>query len=243
MNPFNKSINTEEALLDLAKKTNNTYFLNYYNESNIKRKQFSIPINHLKIDLSEKVFFDIGPGTGDSLLEARKMGAKKLIAIDQNPFFAKLQKLRGVKTFHKNYTRRGPFKRRFFPKELFNIDFIWSKGAINCVQVNDDMQSLKGKLRNYLKFFDFQDWIEEIIEMLSPKGKFLFMPAVSQQNKYINDTEYPVYTDYWVPNVAEYDESYFAKILLKKGFIRIKDIPKYNHPLAFPTAYLFEKDK
>tara|TARA_Y100000589_G_scaffold247575_1_gene235549 strand:+ start:380 stop:1108 length:729 start_codon:yes stop_codon:yes gene_type:complete len=238
-NPFDNKISSIEKLIHLAVQNKYTYFTNYINEQEVKRTQFRIPIDHLGIEIKDKIILDIGPGTGDSLVEAKTMGAKKLMAIDSNPYFTKLQMLRGVHTYYKNYTRKDIMTGRYFPIELSGVDFIWSKGAMNGPQINKDHNTIKGKCRNFLKMFDFADWIDEAISLLNPNGKFLFMPAPTIQSEYIEDPNYPISTNYWVPDIKRFDSGYFAKVLLAKGFIPIKGIEKYNHPKAFPTAYLY----
>ena len=240
MDPFSPKIVSINDLVDLAYKNNYTYFTNYFKEEDIKKEQFRIPINYLGIELKDKVILDIGPGTGDSLLVAKEMGANKIMAIDNNPYFAKLQMLRGFHTYFRNYTRKDLYTKRYFPIELTGVDFIWSKGAMNGPQINKDQNSLKGKIRNMFKMFDFGNWVDEVLSLLNPKGQFLFMPAPSQQAQYIDDPNYPIHTDYWVPDVEIFDNGYFAKILMSRGFKQIKGIQKYNHPKAFPTAYLFK---
>ena len=237
--PFDNKISSVEKLVDLAIQNKNFYFTNYFNEQDIKRNQFRIPIDHLGIQIKDKIILDIGPGTGDSLIEAISMGAKKVLAVDNNPYFTKLQILRGVHTYYKNYTRKDIITGRYFPIELSGVDFIWSKGAMNGPQINKDQNTLKGKFRNIFKMFNFSDWVDEVISLLNANGKILFMPAPTKQEKYIEDKNYPISTDYWVPDVEQFDNSYFANVLLSKGFKQIKGIEKYNHPLAFPTAYLY----
>lgn len=187
---------------------------------------------------------DIGPGTGDSLLAARKLGASRTMCVDSNPYFVKIALLRGHQAYLKDYTfRRSAFTShgKFFPCEVAGVDFIWSKGAINCEYVNQGTKIGAHWLKNQIKGFCFRAWVIEMKSLLNKGGQILFMPAVNRKTEQIVDEDYPIVTNYWVDDVDEWDTSYYAKILLNEGFTFVKNIAKYNHPQAFPTAFLYQK--
>lgn len=239
--PLFRLINNEADLVKLAEERNFNYFNNYYKERDHKRVSFRNAISHLNINLNGKVFLDIGPGTGDSLDVAKEMGAARCMAVDMEPFFIKLLLLRGYQAYLKNYTT-SRLTRGFFPAEVGGVDFIWSKGALNCVDVNNGAKNIVRKSKDHIKGFDFNKWIIEMKSMLNPGGAILFMPAVGLRKEKLIDKKYPLTTYYYVDDVESWDKSFFSKILIKNEFSLIKDIPKYNHPKAFPTAFLYRNE-
>ena len=115
-----KSIQNEKELVELAKKQNFNYFLNYYNEKKFKRISFQNALSNLKIDLKNKVILDIGPGTGDTLEVAKELGASRCMAVDMEPFFVKFLILKGYQVFYKNYTV-SRYNGRYFPIEVGDL--------------------------------------------------------------------------------------------------------------------------
>ena len=118
---FRGNVNSESDLLSLAEDLNIRYFTHYYPQQEIKENQFQAALDYLQIDIANKSIIDIGPGTGDSLQLAKKLGATKTVALDVNPFFVKLALIRGHSSYMKNYTvsRDRLGKRvKFFPPEI-----------------------------------------------------------------------------------------------------------------------------
>ena len=235
---FSPAICSEEELFKLADRNKNTYFSNYYGERDIKRQQFISAISHLKIDLNNKVVLDLGPGTGDSLEVAKEMGAARCMAVDSDPYFVKLQLLRGHQAYLKDYTRKA-ISGGYFPPEAHGADFIWCKGALNCVDVNKGRSIGTRMAKDIIKRFNFASWVREMKSLLNAEGSILFLPAVERKDKQIVDPDYPIKTYYWIEDEEAWDRSYFATILESEGFKQIKDIPHFNQPLAFPTAYIY----
>ena len=240
---FRGNINTEVELLKLAENENIRYFTHYYEQQEIKQSQFQSALDYLNIDIKNKSILDIGPGTGDSLQLAKSLGASKTVALDMNPFFVKIALIRGHSSYMKNYTiSRNGFgkKNSFFPLEIENYDFVYSKGSLNCDLVNKGQSFGIRRAINFIKGFDFQSWVVEFKSLIKSGGDGLFIPAPPRQNEWFEDPSYPINTDYWVRDPKKWENSYFSKILIRNGFNVIHDIPGLTHKKAFPIAYHFK---
>lgn len=240
---FRGNVNSESDLLSLAEDLNIRYFTHYYPQQEIKENQFQAALDYLQIDIANKSIIDIGPGTGDSLQLAKKLGATKTVALDVNPFFVKLALIRGHSSYMKNYTvsRDRLGKRvKFFPPEIENYDFVYSKGSLNCDLVNQGRGFGVRKAIDLIKGFDFQSWVDEFKSLVKSGGDGLFIPAPPKQDEWFEDTSYPIKTDYWVRDAEEWENSYFSKILIDSGFTVISEIPGLTHEKAFPRAYHYK---
>jgi len=225
-----------DELLIVGKQINYNYYVHYAEKPNTKQREFRSAIDTLNINLQGKTMLDIGPGTGDSMDVAKQMGATYTFFIDGDPFFYKHNKLKGHDGILRDYT--------YYPFIKLNkkFDFIWLKGSTNSdmaiIEQNISVNTIKQIIKRIvIKPFNFEKWVDELINLLNPGGQILLLPAARYQETAITDPEYDLTTNYWVPDVPTFEKSRFSTILFKAGFQPIRDIPYYNQPLAFPLAF------
>lgn len=211
-----------------------SYFVDYDEQIVTKQREFRSACKFFSIDLTGKVVLDVGPGTADSLDCAVSLGASKTLFIDEEPFFVKFGEIKGHQGVQKNYTFTP-----FFPDEWSGrIDFIYTKGSINCEWVNE--QHTLREAGDSKGYFDFEAWVIALQKLLKPSsGSIVLVPAMSMQYQRIIDEDYDLDTYYWCPDVAAYRNSYFVKTLVKRGFSVEDDIPGFTQKKAFPLAFYF----
>ena len=115
------------------------------------------------------------------------------------------------------------------------MDFVWSKGAINCAWVNET----RGSLKNMLRRFDFTRWVRAVKGLLAPGGVILLMPAMGEQPLAIRDDGYDLETRHWCPDLAAFERSYFCATMRGEGFQVVRDVPGYTQPLSFPLGFVY----
>ncbi len=230
----------EQSLVAFAESINNDYFNDYYKEAKAKEEQFLAGIKKIGFELDGKRVLDIGPGTGDSLQVAKRLGAIQTIAIDKHPLFSSLASLRGHCSYLCDYKKKDS-RGRYFPIETKGVDLIWSKGAIEFFTDNNITTYAK-RIEHKISSFSYEDWFNEAKSLLKNSGAFIFTPAISKQSSEIIDPDYPITTNYWVPDVNKYAQSDISRLLTNLGFERYDNIKKLNHKKAFPFTWIYHKD-
>lgn len=231
---------TEGDLVAMARKGGFGYFTNYIDQREVKRRSFAAAIAHLKVELSGATVLDVGPGTGDSLDVARELGARSTQAIDSEPYFVRLALLRGHCAWLRDCTLIEDG--RYFPPEVTGATLVWCKGALNCSEVNRARSwGSRAMLTRIRKGFCFQRWIRELQSLVAPSGTLVFVPAVDRRPTKICDPSYPIETYHYIDDPDAWDASFYASVLRAAEFESVKNIPYVNHPLAFPTAWVWRR--
>lgn len=226
--------NSVAELTALADRKGFKYFTNYARNADKKQREFLAGVEAIGISLAGKTVFDIGPGTADSLDAAAKMGASKTWFIDEEPFFWRYATLKGHQGWMNNYTIKP-----YFPPELTGkVDFIWTKGSINCTQINEGQHGIE-RLKFMVKRFDLYAWIHALKDLLTPTGCILLMPAMGYQEQTVFDEVYGYPHHWWCPDVDAFLESHFARAFYAHSFSVIRDIPFYTQEKAFPVGFLY----
>jgi SAM-dependent methyltransferase len=228
-----------DELIDVVEDAGNSYFKNYWEETKAKKRQFRAGCFAAGVDLNGLSVLDIGPGTGDSLEVAREQGARVTMAVDMNPYFTKLQLLRGHQAFLRNYTRKDALN-RYYPVECSGVDFIWSKGALNCYEYANGSSPMRW-IKDKIKGFDLAEWFTQMQGLTSKKGCIVFTPAVSRQSTFIEDPDYPIKTLYWVPDKASFRQSKYISMMESLGFSVIEGVKDLNHDQAFPFSFVWKR--
>jgi SAM-dependent methyltransferase len=229
------SVNSLAELVQLANEEDFRYFSHYAKFSAEKKREFFTALAALDIKIKDKNVLDLGPGTGDALDAAVELGAKKTYFVDQEPFFWRYSILKGHHGWLQHYMVKP-----YFPPELRGaVDFIWSKGSINCAQVNDAASFGLEQMKFKLKGFSFPRWVRELKALLAPGGSALLMPAMGYQQGTVYDAVYKTHHHWWCPDRDRFMESYFVRTLFDEGFKPVTDIPYFNEPNSFPVGLFY----
>ena len=229
-----RAAKTLEDIRRIADEMGYTYFLDYDEQIETKKREFISAINYFDVSLQGARVLDVGPGTADGLDVARENGAAVTLFIEEEPFFVKWAEAKDHLGAEANYTFKP-----FFPASWArSIDIIYTKGSINCDWVNEQQAYLaSGDPRG---FFDFQEWVQCLIDLLDPaRGSIVLMPAMGRQSETLVDEVYDLETEYWCPDVDAYRNSFFANTLRAAGFREVENIEGFTHPKAFPLAFFY----
>lgn len=228
------SAKTIDDVRRIANEIGFSYFQDYDKQIETKRREFISAINYFKLDLVDRVVLDVGPGTADSLDHARELGAARTLFIEEEPLFVRFAELKGHEGINKNYTFAP-----YFPIEWKKeIDFIYSKGSINCDWVNS--QQKMSQEHGGGRYFDFDAWITSLLGLLNPvNGAIILVPAMPRQSERIIDSEYDLDTYYWCPDLNAYRESFFCRKLIERGFIAVENVQGFTQEKAFPLAFFY----
>lgn len=223
-----------------AANLNFTYFTDYAVQPETKEREFRAGLSAIGLtDLSERTVLDIGPGLGDSLNAARKMGAARTVYLDSEPMFSRYLDLNGHKGWTTNYMSKP-----YYPADLKgHVDLIWTKGSINCDAVNaaHEKPFSRAGLVNRVRGFDYVRWIMDMKSMLRPGGHILLIPAMGRRQTEIVDPDYDVATFHWCEDVPAFKRSFFSQTLFDHGFEPVEGVKYYNQPLSFPLGFHFNK--
>lgn len=233
-----ESAQSLDEVRNTAKELGFTYFLDYDHQIPTKRREFLAAVNYFGQDLRGRVVLDVGPGTADSLDFAKELGASETLFIEEEPFFVRFATLKGHVGVEKNYTYDP-----FFPREWKEkIDFLYTKGSINCEWVNEQ-QRLRDS-GDPAGYFDFDAWIRSLLNLMEPRsGSAILVPAMSLQASRIVDATYDLDTYYWCPDVARYRESFFCTTLVAHGFQIVENVQGFTQEKAFPFAFYYSNGK
>ncbi len=129
----------------------------------------------------------------------------------------------------------------YFPLEwMGTIDFVYSKGSINCEWVNQ--QQAKRANHDVSGYFNFDDWITALLGLLkTAEGEVVLVPAMPRQPERIVDASYDLDTYYWCADLTRFRESFFCRTLVRRGFQVVEDVPGFTQEKAFPLAFFYSK--
>ena len=229
-----RSAETLEEIRQVAADMGYSYFLDYDQQIETKKREFLSAIDFFDISLRGARVLDVGPGTADGLDAAKARGAAVTMFIDEEPFFVKWAEVKEHLGVEGNY-----YFEPFFPNAWSgNIDVLYSKGAINCEWVNEQHAYMKSGDPRY--FFDFQAWIKCLISLIDPAtGKIILMPAMGKQDTTLVDETYDLVTDYWCPDIDAYRNSFFCTSLRAAGFKEFEGVEGFTQGKAFPLAFYY----
>lgn len=225
---------TLEDIRQVAAEMGYTYFLDYDQQIETKKREFLSAIDFFDVSLRGARVLDVGPGTADGLDAAKARGAAVTMFIDEEPFFVKWAEAKEHLGVEANY-----YFEPFFPSAWSGtIDVLYSKGAINCEWVNEQHAYMKSGDSRY--FFDFEAWIDGLIRLIDPvQGKIILMPAMGKQDTTLVDEEYDLVTDYWCPDIDAYRNGFFCTSLRAAGFREFEGVEGFTQGKAFPLAFYY----
>jgi len=230
-------ITSIEDLRRVANDIGFTYFTDYDAQVETKRREFKSAVDFYAIDLHGKSVLDVGPGTADSLDQAKMMGASETCFIEREPMFIKFAVLKGHSGTANNY-----YNTPYFPAQYKNkFDLIYTKGSIECTWVDQQTNRLSiNGIKSALRGFDFDRWVKGLKNMVKPGGHIILMPAMGRQPTRIVDAEYDLDTYHWCPDIEAYKNSYFTQTLVKNGFATNANVPGFTQKQSFPLSFHFQ---
>jgi hypothetical protein len=232
-----KGVTSIDELRKVANDIGFTYFLDYDAQAETKRREFISALRYFNINPNGKAVLDVGPGTADSLDQAKIMGAVETCFIEHEPMFFKFASLKGHSGFTNNY-----YNYPYFPAQYKNrFDLIYTKGSIECTWVDNqtNRMSITG-IKSALRGFNFNNWVSGLKNMLKPGGEIILMPAMGRQTTKIIDPDYDLDTYHWCPDIAAYRDSYFTKTLTGHGFTTSDNVPGFTQKQSFPLAFHYK---
>ena len=229
-----RSAETLDDIRQVAAEMGYSYFLDYDQQIDTKKREFLSAINFFNVSLRGTRVLDVGPGTADGLDAAKEGGAAVTLFIDEEPFFVKWAEAKDHMGVEANY-----YFEPFFPNAWTGtIDLLYSKGAINCEWVNEQHAYMESGDPRY--FFDFQAWINCLISLIDPlKGNIILMPAMGKQSTTLVDEVYDLVTDYWCPDIDAYRNGFFCSSLRAAGFKEFEHVEGFTQGKAFPLAFFY----
>lgn len=229
---------TLDEVREIADEMGFTYFLDYDKQKLTKHREFLSAVKYFKLNVEGRTILDVGPGTADSLDCAKELGASRTMFIEEEPMFVRFAELKGHEGVTKNYTFMP-----YFPAEWAkNIDFIYTKGSINCDWVNS--QQKMRQAGDASEYFDFDKWVTALLNLLEPTdGVIILVPAMPRQSERIIDLDYDLDTYYWCRDIEDYKNSFFCRTLMEHGFQVVESVQGFTHEKAFPLAFFYSNMK
>jgi hypothetical protein len=183
-----------------------------------RRAIFTALFNGLCIDLKNKSFLDLGPGSGESLDVAKELGAVDLAFADYDPYILGYNILKGYRAFHVDYMVEGL---KVIPK----FDVVVTRGSINADRFN----------RKEVGVLPFDKWLRQLENLATSNGLIIVCPTFDKQSR-PNLDGYSPYQ--WVPDLTDFDESLVNETFLKHGFKR-GFVKGFNEPAEiFPFTFI-----
>ena len=171
------------------------------------REIWSSIYNFLDLDLKGKKVMDLGPGSAESLIVARDMGAKACYFIDNDPVIFRFCELLGFKGYYNDYRISRP--------TVDKVDYLVAKGSIN----SDEWT------KNKIDINKFLEWVESfalnvIITPTYQKGETIdgwdYTCVGEHRERYLNG---PIHNTF-----------------LKRGYQQVY-VDGHNHQYRFPFTY------
>lgn len=164
---------------------------------------------YFKLNFKGKSVIDLGPGSAESILLAKKMGAKKCYFIDRDPLITRFTQLLGFTGWHLDYSI-----------ERINIsdkiDYLIAKGSIN----SDQWTTSRIDIPEFIKWMESfaQNIIITPTYQMGDEYQGLYYHCVgSHREKYLNGP--------------------FHNAFINAGYEQVF-INGYSHEIRFPFTYV-----
>lgn len=184
-----------------------------------KIKIFAKIYDALKIDFKGKSVIDIGPGSGESLIEARNRGAAKLSFLDRDAMITRYCELLGFNAIFTDYSYG--LANKTIVETTGKHDIVFCKGAVNADYINQHINS--GDI--------VAQWLYEIT------GEVCIFIPTWEKGEEVNGNYYTCVGE----RMVKYLQSPLHKSLIEYGFVVHKGESITDNADRFPITYILKK--
>lgn len=164
--------------------------------------------NYTGADLKGKTVLDLGPGSAESLIVAKDMGAKDCYFVDNDPVIFRFCELLGFKGYYFDY--------RIQRHSLEKVDYLVAKGSIN----SDEWTNNKIDVNSFL------EWAESY-------AKNIMITPTFQKGVTIDGWDYTCVGEHR----DRYLAGPFHNAFINRGY-KLIFAPGHNHEYRFPFTYV-----
>jgi hypothetical protein len=195
--------------------------LYHYLEMPLKEKVgiFKSIYNKFDIDFKSKSVLDIGPGSGESLLEAKDRGATSLAFIDRDAIITRYCELLGFKAIFIDYLYE--LTHNTAVETTGKHDIVISKGAFNADSINNRPEWSKPAA----------DWLNEITNEVC-----VFIPTWERGIE-VDGNFHTCVGDRYKAHL----NSQFHNDLIGVGFKLVENDESIDNVMRFPISYVLKK--
>jgi hypothetical protein len=172
------------------------------------RQIWSSIYEYLDIDFKDKTVMDLGPGSAESLIVAKDMGADKCLFVDNDPVIFRFCELLGFEGYYNDYRIDRP--------AIQKIDYLVAKGSIN----SDEWTNNKIDINIFL------EWVESF-------AKNIIITPTFEKGETIDGWDYTCVGD----RKVKYLTGSFHKTFINRGY-KLIYVDGHNHEYRFPFTYV-----